>query len=43
MLVTIQGLIDNPIVLLQIVSTMVGAFLIVTIFNLLVGRLEKRG
>ena len=43
MLATLQGLIDNPIVLLQIVSTIVGAFLIVTIFNQLIGRLEKRG
>jgi small-conductance mechanosensitive channel len=43
MLVTIQGIIEDPIVLLQIVSTIVGAFLIVTIFNLLIARLEKKG
>jgi potassium efflux system protein len=43
MLATLQGIIDDPIVLLQIVSTIVGAFLIVTIFNMLIGRLEKRG
>jgi len=43
MLATLQGLIDQPILLLKIVSTLVGAFLIVTIFNLLIGRLEKRG
>jgi len=43
MLATLQGLIDQPILLLKIVSTIVGAFLIVTIFNLLIGRLEKRG
>ena len=43
MLATLQGLIDNPIVLLLIVSTIAVAFLIVTIFNLLFSRLEKRG
>ena len=43
MLATLQGLIDQPILLLEIVSTLVGAFLIVTIFNLLIGRVEKRG
>ncbi len=43
MLATLQGLIDQPILLLTIVSTIVGAFLIVTIFNMLIGRLEKRG
>jgi len=43
MLATLQGLIDQPILLLKIVSTLVGAFLIVTIFNMLIGRLEKRG
>jgi small-conductance mechanosensitive channel len=43
MLATLQGLIEDPIVLLQIVSTLAGAFLIVTIFNTLIGRLEKRG
>ena len=43
MLATLQGLIKDPIVLLQIVATIAGAFLIVTIFNMLIGRLEKRG
>jgi small-conductance mechanosensitive channel len=43
MLAGLQGLIENPILLLEIVSTVVGAFLIVAIFNLLIGRLEKRG
>jgi len=43
MLATLQGIIDQPILLLKIVSTLVGAFLIVTIFNMLIGRLEKRG
>jgi small-conductance mechanosensitive channel len=43
MLAGLQGLIENPILLLGIVSTVVGAFLIVAIFNLLIGRLEKRG
>ena len=43
MLATLQGIIDDPITLLQIVATLAGAFLIVTIFNMLIGRLEKRG
>ena len=43
MLITLQGFIRDPIVLLQIVSTLIGAFLIVTIFNMLISRLEKRG
>lgn len=43
MLATLHGLTEDPIVLLQIVSTLVGAFLIVTIFNMLIGKLEKRG
>jgi small-conductance mechanosensitive channel len=43
MLATLQGLIEQPILLLKIVSTIVGAFLIVTLFNKLVGSLEKRG
>jgi len=43
MLATLQGLIEDPILLLKIVSTIIGAFLIVTIFNTLIGRLEKRG
>jgi small-conductance mechanosensitive channel len=43
MLATLQGLIEDPITLLQIVSTIVGAFLAVTIFNMLIGKIEKRG
>jgi small-conductance mechanosensitive channel len=43
MLATLQGLIEDPILLLKIASTIVGAFLIVTIFNKLVSALEKRG
>jgi small-conductance mechanosensitive channel len=43
MLATLQGLIEDPILLLKIVSTIVGAFLLVTIFNILIGKLEKRG
>jgi small-conductance mechanosensitive channel len=43
MLATLQGLIEDPILLLKIVSTILGAVLIVTIFNMLIGRLEKRG
>ena len=43
MLAGIQGLIEDPIVLLKIVSTILGAFLIVTIFNMLIGRIEKKG
>jgi small-conductance mechanosensitive channel len=43
MLATLQGLIEDPILLLKIASTIVGAFLIVTIFSTLIGRLEKRG
>jgi small-conductance mechanosensitive channel len=43
MLATLQGLIEDPILILKIVSTIVGAFLIVTLFNKLVGSLEKRG
>jgi len=43
MLASLQGLIEDPILLLKIVSTIVGAFLIVTIFSTLIGRLEKRG
>jgi small-conductance mechanosensitive channel len=43
MLASFLGVLENPIVLLKIVSTVVGAFLIVSIFNLLIGRLEKRG
>jgi small-conductance mechanosensitive channel len=43
MLASFLGVLENPIVLLKIVSTIAGAFLIVAIFNLLIGRLEKRG
>jgi small-conductance mechanosensitive channel len=43
MLATFQGLIDDPLLLLQIVATIASAFLIVTIFNVLIGKLEKRG
>jgi small-conductance mechanosensitive channel len=43
MLATLQGLIEQPILLLKILLTIIGAFLIVTIFNKLVGSLEKRG
>jgi small conductance mechanosensitive channel len=41
--VTIEDLIANPILGLAIVLTVVGAFLIVYVFNKLVGRIEKRG
>jgi small conductance mechanosensitive channel len=41
--VTLEDLIANPVLLLEIVLTIVGAFLIVYIFNKLVGRIEKRG
>jgi len=43
MLAGLQGLIENPLQILAIISTVVGAFLIVTIFDMLIGRLEKRG
>ena len=43
MLATLQGLIEDPILLLKLFSTIAGAFLIVTIFNMLIGKLEKRG
>jgi potassium efflux system protein len=43
MLAGLEGLIEQPITILQIVLTIIGAFLIVTLFNKLVGRLEKRG
>ena len=39
----IQGIIEYPDELLQILATIIAAFLIVTIFNKLIGRLEKRG
>ena len=43
MLAALQVPIEQIIQILQIVVTVVGAFLIVTIFNLLIGRLEKSG
>jgi small-conductance mechanosensitive channel len=43
MLAGLQGLIDEPIRILTIVLTIIGAFLVVTIFNKLVARIEKRG
>jgi small-conductance mechanosensitive channel len=43
MLAALQGLIEQPILILTIVLTIIGAFLIVTIFNKLVARIEKRG
>jgi len=43
MIAGIHGLIENPLLILAIIFTVVGAFLIVAIFNLLIGRLEKRG
>lgn len=39
----IQGIFDQPILILQLLVTIVGAFLAVTIFNLLISRLEKGG
>ncbi|MCW4015857.1 MAG: mechanosensitive ion channel family protein [Candidatus Bathyarchaeota archaeon] len=43
MLATLQGVFEDPILILEIVSTVIGAFVIVTIFNRLIGRIEKRG
>lgn len=43
MVTTLQGLIADPVLLLTIVSTLVGAFLIVYILNKLIETLEKRG
>jgi hypothetical protein len=43
MLAGLQGLIDEPIRILAIVLTIIGAFLIVTIFNKLVAGIEKKG
>ncbi|MEJ2240834.1 MAG: mechanosensitive ion channel family protein [Candidatus Bathyarchaeota archaeon] len=37
----IQGIFDHPILILQILVTIIGAFLAVTIFNFLISRLEK--
>ena len=41
--ISIQDLIEEPILLVGMISTLVGAFLIVALFNLLIGRIEKRG
>jgi small conductance mechanosensitive channel len=41
--VTLEELIAHPTLILGIVLTIVGAFVIVYIFNKLVGRIEKRG
>jgi len=43
MSINLGGLITNPILLVALVLTIIGAFLIVYIFNKLVGRIEKRG
>jgi small-conductance mechanosensitive channel len=43
MVISIQDLIEEPILLVGMISTLVGAFLIVALFNLLIGRIEKRG
>jgi len=43
MIASFQGLFANPILLLEIVLTIIGAFLIVTLFNEIVGRIEKKG
>ncbi len=43
MVVSIQDLIEDPILIVAIISTVVGAFLIVALFNALIGRIEKRG
>jgi len=43
MLASFPGVLQDPVVLLKIVGTIAGAFLIVTIFSALIGRLEKRG
>ena len=39
----IEGLFEQPELVLQLIGTIIGAFLIVTIFNKLIGRLENRG
>ena len=43
MVISIQDLIEEPILIVALISTVVGAFLIVALFNLLIGRIEKRG
>ncbi|WNZ28864.1 MAG: mechanosensitive ion channel family protein [Candidatus Bathyarchaeota archaeon] len=39
----IQNLFDHPVLVLQVIATIIGAFLIITIFNKLINRLENRG
>ncbi len=43
MVVSIQDLIEEPILIVGIISTLVGAVLIVALFNALISRIEKRG
>ena len=43
MVVSLDYLIENPILIVGMISAVVGAFLIVALFNLLIGRIEKRG
>ena len=43
MIASLQSLFANPILLLKIVLTIIGAFLVVTLFNEIVGRIEKKG
>jgi len=43
MVISIQDLIEEPILIVGIISTLVGAVLIVTLFNALISRIEKRG
>jgi len=43
MVISIQDLIEEPILIVALISTVVGAFLIVALFNMLIGRIEKRG
>jgi len=42
-LANFQGIIEDPITLVKIAAIIVGAFVIVTVFNKLVNSLEKRG
>ena len=43
MVVSVEYLIKNPELIIGMVSTVVGAILIVALFNLLISRIEKRG
>ena len=43
MLVGLEGIIEEPILILRIVITIIGAFLTVTVFNRLITRLETKG